>query len=79
MTVSTIVFDLDGTLSDPLEGIANSINHALECHGCNRVPHGDIATHIGPPLDHAFRSIIGECDDNIVDSCVSTYESGHYS
>jgi phosphoglycolate phosphatase-like HAD superfamily hydrolase len=29
MTAAVLVFDLDGTLSAPLEGIGRSINHAL--------------------------------------------------
>ncbi|MCA0176478.1 MAG: hypothetical protein LCH73_09355 [Proteobacteria bacterium] len=30
----TLVFDLDGTLSDPADGIGRSINHALAAQGC---------------------------------------------
>jgi len=29
MPHAVLVFDLDGTLSDPLDGIGRSINHAL--------------------------------------------------
>lgn len=28
-----ILFDLDGTLTDPMEGITNSVSYALEFYG----------------------------------------------
>ena len=33
MPHAVLVFDLDGTLGDLLEGIARPINHALRTHG----------------------------------------------
>ena len=54
-----ILFDLDGTLSDPLVGIGRSINYALAHFGYSELPLSELAVHVGPPLDHAFRSITG--------------------
>jgi len=53
------LFDLDGTLSDPLVGIARSINYALAHFGYAEVELSELSAHVGPPLDHAFRSLTG--------------------
>lgn len=52
------MFDLDGTLSDPLEGIGNAINHALKGFGYETFPRTDLARFIGPPLDQTFRELV---------------------
>lgn len=50
-----ILFDLDGTLTDPKEGICRSVQHALEKAGIT-VPEIDKLTpFIGPPLKDSFR------------------------
>jgi phosphoglycolate phosphatase len=51
---STLIFDLDGTLSDPSVGIIRSFNHALETHGLAGLPDLEIRREIGPPLDDTF-------------------------
>lgn len=55
-----IYFDLDGTLTDPFEGITKCILHALDKLG---FPHpGDEYLHscIGPPLYDTFPDLVGE-------------------
>ncbi len=54
-----VLFDLDGTLSDPLVGIGRSINYALSHFGHAELELDELAVHIGPPLDQAFRAITG--------------------
>lgn len=54
-----ILFDLDGTLSDPLEGIARSINYALQHYGYELLDQEQIKKYIGPPIDQAFAHITG--------------------
>ncbi|HEY6825622.1 MAG TPA: HAD hydrolase-like protein [Gemmatimonadaceae bacterium] len=54
-----VLFDLDGTLSDPLPGIARSINDALSHFGYPERDPSDLAVYIGPPLDETFRSLTG--------------------
>jgi phosphoglycolate phosphatase len=49
-----VVFDLDGTLSNPLDGFAKSINHALRLHGLPERAPSDLARFIGPPLDETM-------------------------
>jgi phosphoglycolate phosphatase len=57
---TVVMFDLDGTLSDPLVGIGRSINYALMSLDYEPLEQAELAIHIGPPLDHAFRSITGD-------------------
>jgi phosphoglycolate phosphatase len=54
-----ILFDLDGTLSDPLVGIGRSINHALAHFGYSTHELLALAPYIGPPLDESFALITG--------------------
>ena len=54
-----VLFDLDGTLSDPLVGIGRSINYALSHYGYAPPELRQLAVHIGPPLDEAFKAITG--------------------
>lgn len=51
---SILLFDLDGSLSDPLEAIARSINHALETHALEPRALAELARFVGPPLDQSF-------------------------
>jgi phosphoglycolate phosphatase len=54
---STLVFDLDGTISDNSAGIVRSINHALSAFGYQVVAEDAAAQYIGPPLDSVFSRI----------------------
>ncbi|MDA1075913.1 MAG: HAD hydrolase-like protein, partial [Proteobacteria bacterium] len=58
-----LVFDLDGTLSDPSTGILRSINHALDAFGHARLSDERINEFIGPPLDRGFRTLLGNIPD----------------
>ena len=53
-----IYFDLDGTLTDPLEGIGESIQYALEKMGVPRVDDASLRACIGPPLLATFEQLI---------------------
>lgn len=56
---ATLLFDLDGTLTDPKAGIVNCIVHALHALGID-VPHPDTLTgFIGPPLLDSFAVLLG--------------------
>jgi len=57
-----LLFDLDGTLSDPLPGIGRSINHALERHGHRARPLAELGACVGPPLARIFTDLTGERD-----------------
>lgn len=55
----TILFDLDGTLTDPYLGITNSIMYALEKLGREIPPREELKSFIGPPLYDEFRRKFG--------------------
>ena len=59
---TTILFDLDGTLTDPYLGITNSIMYALEKLGREIPPREQLLSFIGPPLYDEFRRKFGMDD-----------------
>lgn len=56
------LFDLDGTLTDPAEGITNSLMHAQEKLGLPVSRREDLFIFIGPPLIPMFKSEWGLSD-----------------
>lgn len=55
---ATILFDLDGTLTDPAVGITTSIRHAMAELGRPLAPSEDLHWCIGPPLIDAFTRLL---------------------
>src|SRR5262245_20939953 len=68
-----LIFDLDGTISDPTVGIGRSINHAVTAFGYTEVNEQDVSQYIGPPLDHAFRQIARSAPDDAILGMVAKY------
>lgn len=56
---STVLFDLDGTLTDPAEGIINSVIYALSKFGIEEADREDLKKFIGPPLAESFKEFYG--------------------
>ncbi len=54
-----ILFDLDGTLTDPSVGILSSLRYALEAVGEEVPDQSVLLQFIGPPLMDSFRDIMG--------------------
>lgn len=54
-----VYIDLDGTLTDPFEGISNCIAYAMERLGQPRPGDDDMRRFIGPPLLETFRELLG--------------------
>ncbi len=54
-----ILFDLDGTLTDPGEGITNSVAHALLKYGITVEDRTELYKFIGPPLHESFEKYYG--------------------
>ncbi len=54
-----ILFDLDGTLTDPGEGITNSVAYALERYGITVADRSALYRFIGPPLVDSFMEFYG--------------------
>lgn len=55
----TVFFDLDGTLTDPGEGITNSVAYALEKFGIEVADRSELYEFIGPPLIPTFMKRYG--------------------
>jgi phosphoglycolate phosphatase len=71
VAMSTIYFDLDGTLTDPKTGITRCIRYALNELG-HRAPSEDELTWcIGPPLRASLRQLVGT--DERADLALSLY------
>ena len=68
-----ILFDLDGTISDPITGIARSINYALKALGFEEVSEGRIAKFIGIPLDETFAALCESESGELVNQLVLKY------
>ena len=56
---TTVLVDLDGTLTDPGEGITNSVAHALRRFGLPVPPRPQLYKFIGPPLADSFQQYYG--------------------
>ncbi|PFD74683.1 phosphoglycolate phosphatase [Bacillus cereus] len=51
---TTFLFDLDGTLTDPKEGIINSVLYALKKVGIEELHVSELDSFIGPPIQQSF-------------------------
>ena len=54
----TILFDLDGTMTDPKQGITTAVSEALSHFGIHEDP-DNLTQFIGPPLGDAFQEYYG--------------------
>jgi phosphoglycolate phosphatase len=68
----TLVFDLDGTLTDPYDGITRSYQYARAKLGLNRLPESDLRGLIGPPMQEVF-SALSDGNAELVSDAVAAY------
>jgi phosphoglycolate phosphatase len=68
----TVLFDLDGTLTDPLEGIARSVRYALEQLGRPPLSDAVLRTWIGPSLRGSFAAAL-DGDQALAEQAVALY------
>ncbi len=59
-----ILFDLDGTLTDPARGITNSVTYALNKFGIDVADKTELYKFIGPPLTDSFEKYYGFSSDD---------------
>jgi phosphoglycolate phosphatase len=69
--MSTIFFDLDGTLTDPKTGITRSIQYALTRLGREVPPEDELTWCIGPPLHASLAKLVGS--DELADRALQLY------
>lgn len=70
--IDTVFFDLDGTLSNSFEGIANSILYALERLNISAPPRESLKSFVGPPLFDGFKRHF-DMDDDTANEAVRLY------
>ena len=58
-----VLFDLDGTLTDPALGITNSVMYALKKFGISVSDRSELFRFIGPPLMYSFKTYYGFDDE----------------
>jgi len=77
-----VVFDLDGTISDPLLGFARSMNHALGLQGLPERSPESLMRFVGPPLYESAVELTGCADPTRHNKLIADYrrrygESGY--
>ena len=71
---TTVCFDLDGTLTDPVEGITRCIAHALQAMNATVPPLAELACYVGPPLRQTFGLLLGpDADAAQIEQAVAHY------
>jgi phosphoglycolate phosphatase len=73
--VVNVLFDLDGTLTDPREGILACFKHALLELGCSPPPDLDLERYIGPPLQECFGSLLPSQNREQIDRAIALYRA----
>ena len=70
-----LLFDLDGTLSDPVVGIGNAINHALAYYGRPPQPPSAIGHRpfYRPPLGDSFPALAGTDDKEVIQGYIDKF------
>jgi len=68
-----LLFDLDGTLTDPKEGIIACFRYALETLGRDSPGDRELERFIGPPLRESLSTLVGTSDETIVQQALTLY------
>jgi phosphoglycolate phosphatase len=71
--ISKVLFDLDGTLTDPKEGITRCIQFSLTRLGKEAPSADDLLWCIGPPLRNSFAHLLESNDKSLLDLALSHY------
>jgi phosphoglycolate phosphatase len=70
---NNILWDLDGTLTDPKEGIIKCIQYALEKFGLTTPADSTLDWCIGPPLHESFKQLAPSSSKDEIDLLVNYY------
>jgi phosphoglycolate phosphatase len=68
-----VLFDLDGTLTDPKDGITRCIQYSLDRLGRPAPATNDLLWCIGPPLRGSFATLLDSTDDALLDRALALY------
>jgi len=73
MKYHSLIFDLDGTLTDPVVGIVRCMNYALTMFDHPPRAEHEITPYIGPPLEIALQELSGSDDESYIKRLMATY------
>jgi len=73
MTPLVLLFDLDGTLTDPKPGIVRCMKYALDKLGAPCPADEVLASCIGPPLRGTFAALLETSDRSLIERAVALY------
>ncbi len=71
--IRNVLFDLDGTLTDPAEGITRCIQYALERLNRRAPARSELEIYIGPTLRSTFAALLETTDAELLERAVSFY------
>ena len=74
-----LLFDLDGTISDPKEGVTKSLNYALEKLGYNTVHEKELERYIGPPLRSTFSDLLQTSRETVLTDAIGYCRERYFS
>lgn len=74
---TAVLFDLDGTLTDPFEGIVRCVAYALEGSAFAPPSPDELRSWVGPPLRDSFLRHLG--DAALADAAVARYRERYLS
>lgn len=72
MKYKYVFFDLDGTLTDSVLGITNSVKYALNKMNLPMLPDETLRKFVGPPLSYSF-AYFCNIDEEMAQKAVTTY------
>jgi phosphoglycolate phosphatase len=70
--IAVVIFDLDGTLTDPYLGISRCFAYAMEALGKPLSADHDFRPYIGPPIQTVFARLCGH-DEHIQNQAIALY------
>lgn len=68
-----VLLDLDGTLTDPFDGIAECIRHAMKSLGLALPAEDDLRSAVGPPLRQSFGRFLDTRDAGRIEEALRLY------
>jgi phosphoglycolate phosphatase len=71
--MTTVLFDLDGTLTDNYPGISRSIAHALAAMGMEPPAPDVLRRCVGPPLRESFAWLLETSDPLVIEHAITLY------
>ena len=79
MKYDSVIFDLDGTLLDTLEDLADSMNYALSAHNMKERTLDEIRAFVGNGMLNLARKAVPEgTDEEVINAVLATFKA-HYA